>query len=68
MKYSIYVYYDAKDDIYVASIPELEGCMAHGATPEDAVREVQVACKLWIEDARESGSLIPKPGQAFQSV
>ena len=68
MKYSIYVYYDTQDNIYVASIPELEGCMAHGATPEDAVREVQAACELWIEDAKESGSVIPKPNHMMKSV
>ena len=29
-KYSIFMQYDPQDKIYVASVPELQGCMAHG--------------------------------------
>lgn len=31
-EYSIIMQYDPQDNIYVASIPELQGCMAHGET------------------------------------
>ena len=61
IQYSIELHYDDRDYIYVATIPELEGCMAHGETPEEAVREIQVACELWLETARSSGIPIPKP-------
>lgn len=61
MEYSIYIYYDPDDKIYVASVPELEGCMAHGSTPEMATKEIQVACELWLETAREDGIEIPEP-------
>ena len=61
MRYSVYMYYDEEDGIYVASIPELEGCMAHGATPEEAIREIQTACELWLEAASETGKPIPQP-------
>ena len=60
-EYSILIQYDKSDNIYVASIPELEGCMAHGDTPEDAAEEIQIAMELWIEDAVESGEYIPEP-------
>ena len=59
--YTIIIQYDKSDNIYVASIPELEGCMAHGDTPEDAAREIKIAFELWMEVARETGFVIPEP-------
>ena len=60
-EYSILIQYDSSDNIYIASIPELRGCMAHGNTQEDAMREIKIALKLWIETATEIGIEIPKP-------
>jgi len=61
LMYSILIKYDSKDNIYVASIPELQGCIAHGNTPEDAVKEIKVALELWLEVANENGVKIPEP-------
>ena len=61
VKYSILIQYDDKDKIYVASIPELPGCMAHGRTREKAIEELETACELWIETAKEVGKPIPEP-------
>ena len=61
LKYSVSIQYDSKDNIFVASVPELEGCMAHGSTPEQAMEEIQIAMKLWLEVARERGDTIPEP-------
>ena len=61
MPYSVIIQYDRIDQIYVASIPELQGCMAHGKTPEDAMREVAIARDLWIETAHEVGRSVPEP-------
>jgi len=60
-KYSITIQYDDTDKIYVASVPELEGCMAHGQTPEQAMKEIQVAMRLWLKVAEEHGDKIPEP-------
>ena len=60
-KYSITIQYDSIDNIYVASVPELEGCMAHGKTPEEAAKEIQVAIKGWLKVAEERGVRIPEP-------
>ena len=60
-KHSIYIHYCDIDNIFVADIPELEGCMAHGDTPEDALREILVAKELWLEVAQEEGLEIPAP-------
>jgi len=60
-KYSISIQYDNSDDIYVASVPELEGCMAHGKTPEEAAKEIQIAINGWLKVAEEQGYTIPEP-------
>ncbi len=59
--YHINVFYSADDGCYVADIPDLKSCSAFGATPEEAVREVQVAKAAWLQVAMERGKPIPKP-------
>ena len=61
LKYSILIEYDDNDDIFVASVAELRGCVAHGSTPEAALREIKIAMSLWIEDALDNGEQIPSP-------
>lgn len=60
-KYSVLIQYDPQDKIYVASVPELQGCMAHGETKEKALKEIEIAKELWIETAKEEGLPIPEP-------
>lgn len=60
-EYSIIIQYDNVDKIFVASIPELPGCMAHGETKEQALKEIEIAKELWIETAKEEGVDVPKP-------
>ena len=61
MKYSIMIQYDERDGIYVAAIPELQGCAAHGDSPKEAVAQLQTAMELWLETAKENGMEIPNP-------
>jgi predicted RNase H-like HicB family nuclease len=61
MQYSILIQYDAHDNIYVASVPELQGCMAHGNTREDAMREILIAMQLQLEVMQEKGMAVPAP-------
>ena len=51
--YHINVFYTDEDEGYIADIPDLKFCSAFGRTPEEAVHEVQIAEKLWIEVAAE---------------
>ena len=60
-EYSIFIQYDKDDKIYIASIPELKGCIAHGQTKEEALREIEIAKNLWIECALEDGEELPEP-------
>ncbi len=59
--YHINVFYSEEDGCYVADIPDLKFCSACGATPEKAVREVQIAKAAWLGAAKERGKPIPKP-------
>jgi len=59
--YHINIFYSEDDDGYIADIPDLEACSAFGETPDEALREVQQAKKLWLETARTEGKPIPPP-------
>ncbi len=67
-KYSVFMYYDEQDQIYVASVPELQGCMAHGETREEALREIESAESLWLESAKDMNIEIPKPSHSAMSI
>ena len=50
-----------KDEVFIAEVPELPGCMAHGGTPEDALKNAKEAIQLWMDTAKEFGDVIPEP-------
>ena len=60
-KYEIVLYWSKVDDAFVADVPQLPGCMAHGASQQDALQHVNEAIELWLDTAREAGELIPEP-------
>ena len=60
-KYEIILYWSDADRAFVAEVPELSGCMAHGDTQEAALMNVNQAMDLWIDTAKEFGDPIPEP-------
>jgi predicted RNase H-like HicB family nuclease len=60
-RYEIIIYWSSEDEVFVAEVPELPGCTAHGETEESALRNVKEAIQLWIDTAREFGDPIPEP-------
>jgi antitoxin HicB len=48
---------------FLATAPDLPGCMSDGATPEEAVSNIQDAIMAWIEAARDLGLAVPKPSR-----
>jgi predicted RNase H-like HicB family nuclease len=60
-KYHINVFYSKEDKAFIADVPDLKYCSAHGSTPEKAVREIQIAMTAWLRSAKKSGIKIPKP-------
>jgi predicted RNase H-like HicB family nuclease len=59
--YHINVFWSEEDRAYIADIPDLKYCSAHGPTPEAALREVLTAKEAWLEAARANSKPIPRP-------
>jgi predicted RNase H-like HicB family nuclease len=60
-KYEVIIYWSEEDAAFIAEIPELPGCMAHGQTHAAALSSVRAAMKLWIRTAKELGREVPQP-------
>jgi predicted RNase H-like HicB family nuclease len=60
-RYELIIYWSADDHNFVAEVPELPGCMAHGMTPAEAAASAEQAITLWISTAREDQQSIPEP-------
>lgn len=60
-RYEVIIYWSDEDEAFIAEVPELPGCMADGATHQEALSNVEVTIKEWIETARELGRPIPEP-------
>jgi antitoxin HicB len=61
LKYPIEILED--DDAYVASIPDLPGCVAYGDTMQEAVASLSSVKRLWFEGRLEAGLAIPEPAE-----
>jgi predicted RNase H-like HicB family nuclease len=59
--YHINIFYSEEDEGYIADIPDLAMCSAFGRTPAEALTEVEIAKRLWLESARVEGKPIPQP-------
>ena len=59
--YHINIFWSEVDGRWIADVPDLKHCSAHGATPLEAVQEVRVAIDLWLETAGEEDIEIPEP-------
>lgn len=59
--YSMIIQWDEDDKIFVVNVPELPGCMTHGKTYEEAVKQGKEAIEGWLNVARDLGWPIPSP-------
>ena len=60
-KYEIIIYWSVDDEAFVAEVPELSGCMADGASYQEALANTEIIIDEWIETAKELGREIPEP-------
>ena len=60
-KYEIILYWSNEDQVFVAEIPELPGCIAHGESQEAVLASAQEAVQLWIDTAEEFVDVVPEP-------
>jgi predicted RNase H-like HicB family nuclease len=61
IQYEIILYWSKDDQAFLAEVPELPGCAADGATYHEALANVEVVIREWIETARELGRPVPEP-------
>jgi predicted RNase H-like HicB family nuclease len=59
--YHINIFYSEEDEGYIADIPDLSYCSAFGETPAEALQELEIAKKAWLETAHQQGKPIPLP-------
>lgn len=59
--YHINIFFSEEDGGYIADIPDLASCSAFGETPQEALKQVQIARKAWLDAARDLGKPIPRP-------
>lgn len=51
---------------FLATVPDLPGCMSDGETREEAARAISDAINAWIEEAHRMGREIPEPSQHLE--
>jgi predicted RNase H-like HicB family nuclease len=60
-RYEIIIYWSDEDQVFVAEVPQLPGCVAHGNSYDEALNSCQEAIDLWVSTAKEFGRDIPEP-------
>ena len=60
-KYEVIIYWSDEDAAFLAEVPELPGCMADGATYQEALARAEVIIAEWIETAKDLGRPVPEP-------
>ena len=59
-KYETIIYWSEEDQAFIAEVPELPSCMAHGVSQDEALSNAKEAIQLWLDTAREFGDPIPE--------
>jgi len=60
-RYEMIFYWSNEDKVYIAEVPELPGCMAHGSSYDKALGHIKEAIQLWLDTAKEFGDPISEP-------
>lgn len=59
--YHINLFWSADDGCWIADVPDLRPCSAHGETRAEALANIDDAIEGWLETARERNFVIPEP-------
>jgi predicted RNase H-like HicB family nuclease len=60
-KYEVIIYWSQEDEAFIAEVPELPGCAADGTTYQEALSNVEIVIREWLETAEELGRPVPQP-------
>lgn len=61
LRYSMIIEWSDEDDAFIVTVPELPGCITHGATYAEAVQQGEDAIESWLDAARAGRRPIPDP-------
>jgi predicted RNase H-like HicB family nuclease len=61
IRYELIIFWSEEDEAFIVDVPELPGCMADGATYQEALANAETVIPEWIETARALGRVIPEP-------
>lgn len=61
--YQALITWSPEDDLFIAQVPDLPGCMAHGESEAEALANIRDAILLYIDDVVECGEPLPQPRQ-----
>jgi predicted RNase H-like HicB family nuclease len=68
MKYTV-VLQRENDGGYVATVPALPGCVSQGDSREEALKNIEEAMELYLEDVKAAGEPIPtEDGREYVEV
>lgn len=51
---------------YLATVPDLPGCMSDGETEAEVLRNIEDAIAQWIDHALSEGRKIPEPDKHYR--
>lgn len=60
-RYHINLFWSDEDNLWIADVPDLKGCMTHGSTRAEAIKNAAEAIEGWLEVAHDRGFPIPEP-------
>lgn len=60
-RYHINIFWSDEDGCWIADVPDLAYCSAHGDTPAEALQEIEVAMEAWLEAQAAEGRPLPEP-------
>jgi excisionase family DNA binding protein len=66
--YQMVINWSEEDQAYLVEISELPGCMADGATRQEAIANAEIVIREWVETAKSLGRSIPEPQGALLST
>ena len=67
-KYKMAITWSKDDGAFLVEVPELPGCMADGATREEAIENAEQVIREWMDMANEMGREIPQPATLVETA